>query len=68
MAKFGVIVMSVIAAAVAVTSCGQGERSLFSDTTAKPAVAAGDPQSAQAEPESGAPRSAETESTPAEGR
>ena len=45
MARLGVIIMSVIttAVAVAVTSCGQGERSLLSDTTAAPAPAADDP-------------------------
>ncbi len=43
MARLGVIIMSVITTAVAVTSCGQGERSLFSDTTAAPAPAADDP-------------------------
>lgn len=43
MARRGVIIMSVITTAVAVTSCGQGERSLFSDTTAAPAPAADDP-------------------------
>ncbi len=42
-ARLGVIIMSVITTAVAVTSCGQGERSLFSDTTAAPAPAADDP-------------------------
>ena len=43
MARLGVIIMSVITTAVAVTSCGQGERSLLSDTTAAPAPAADDP-------------------------
>lgn len=68
MAKFGVIVMSVITAAVAVTSCGQGERSLFSDATVKPAVAAGDPQSAQADREARPPEPSQPQATPAEGR
>jgi hypothetical protein len=42
-ARLGVIIMLVITTAVAVTSCGQGDRSLFSDTTAAPAPAADDP-------------------------
>ena len=33
MAKLGMVMMSVIAAAVTVTSCGQGEKSLFADVT-----------------------------------
>ena len=52
MARLGVIIMSVITTAVAVTSCGQGERSLFSDTTATPAPAADDlPTSSEDNPE-----------------
>ena len=31
--KPGVIVMSVIAAAIVTTSCGKGEKALFADTT-----------------------------------
>jgi hypothetical protein len=42
-ARLCVIIMFVITTAVAVTSCGPGERSLFSDTTAAPAPATDDP-------------------------
>jgi hypothetical protein len=48
-AKLGVIGMSVITAAVAVTSCGQGERSLFSDTTARTTLPASESQSVQSD-------------------
>lgn len=68
MAKFGVIMMLVIATAVVVTSCGQGERSLFSDTTARTTLPAGEPQSAQSAAEREPPESSQQEPRSAEGR
>jgi hypothetical protein len=52
MARLGVIIMSVTTMAAAVTSCGKGERALFCDTTAAPALAADDPVATQSEDKS----------------